>query len=187
MVINISFQVAKLEPTCPDFLFTIKGFTTLENSGILNIVRDIWMDHVTTGAFNGIVEDAPPDSRESTKKALSDFINPMWIRRLNIKTRGTCLIPEFNVYAKGAFIKDVRLWTNIRNFLARRIYVHKDLGKGRAVVAPYQCGICHGRDHPRGLCPFLEVDGWLGPKKNPAPKNKRGARSYRPVPRASFP
>ena len=46
-LVNISFQVAPLEPTNPDFLFTIKDFTTLENGGVTATVWEVWNDEVT--------------------------------------------------------------------------------------------------------------------------------------------
>jgi hypothetical protein len=29
------------------------------------------------------------------------------------------------------------------------------------------CQICHYITHPRGLCPFPKLNGWMGPKHNP--------------------
>jgi hypothetical protein len=180
--INFTFQVAPLEPSCPDFLFTLRGFTTLENNGIINTVRDVWTDQATKGAIDALVKEAPLPDQEQLRKSLDSFINSMWITCLDIKTKGNCLNPEFNVYTKGSFIQDVRLWSSTRHFLAKRTYANESLGHGNTVVAPHLCGICHGRDHPRGLCPFPMTDGWPGPKRNPTAKQARGGRSRRTNP-----
>ncbi len=36
-------------------------------------------------------------------------------------------------------------------------------GRGRRIERGFQCTRCHGIDHPSGLCPYLEVQGWMGP------------------------
>jgi hypothetical protein len=38
----ITFRVTPYHPTCPDFLFTIKGFSTLITDDILLSVRTVW-------------------------------------------------------------------------------------------------------------------------------------------------
>ena len=41
---NISFCMAPLEPSCPDFLFTIKNFPnlTLEKASVVSTVKEVW-------------------------------------------------------------------------------------------------------------------------------------------------
>ena len=185
--INFTFQAVPLEPTCPDFLFTIQGFTALENGAILDTVWEIWKDEITQEFIQSLIEEAPPASRDALQLTLVEFVNSMWVGRLNIKTKGNCLRPEFNVYAKGALIRDTSLWPKLRRFFAKRTYHHQGLGRGRTVTAPHNCGICHGRDHPRGLCPFPGIDGWFGPKRWPEPRFPKGGRQRKVHPRSSYP
>jgi len=174
---NFTFRVAPLEPTCPDFLFTIKGFATLENSMVKETIRKTWNDKLTTEFIQGLVRDAPAASREDLQNALSNFINSMWIIRLDIKTKGNHLNPSFNVYAKGALLEDVNIWPKLRRYLATRKYINEELGCGHTDTTPFHCSICHSKDHPRGMCPFPAVRGWRGPRWIPASRNGRGRRT----------
>ena len=183
--INIAFQVAPLEPVCPDFLFNIQGLSTLEPGIIMATVKEAWNDETTNNFFQSLVEEAPPASQPALQKALSNFVQSMWVKLLKIMSKGNSLCPEFNVYAKGSFIQDTNLWPRIRRFLANRTYLNEELGLGKATIAPHFCRLCHGRDHPRGLCPFSLLDGWHDPGKPNAlrPKPQRGGRSRRGPPR----
>lgn len=180
---NFTFRVAPLEPSCPDYLFTIKGFTTLNEGSALKLVKDVWNDDTTTGFIQSIIEETPAHSRSTRKQALTDFLNSLWIASLGIRTKGHRLNPEFNVFAKGTLIQDINLWPKIRLFLAERPYLNEDLGQGTVVIAPYNCHLCHGCDHPRGLCPFPLIKGWPGPKHTRA----QNPGSKRPAPRRLFP
>ena len=174
---NFTFRVAPLEPTCPDFLFTIKGFATLENSTVKETITSIWNDESTAEFIQELIREAPILSHEALQNALPNFIKSMWIIRLDIKTRGNRLSPAFNVYARGALLEDVNIWPKLRHFLAKCKYTNEELGCGHTDTTPYQCGICHSKDHPRGMCPFLLVKGWKGPRQVPQSRNGRVRRA----------
>lgn len=177
--INIAFCVAPLEPACPDFLFSIQGYITLGNDSTESTVKEVWNDTKTKQFFQSLIDEAPVATHPTLRTALSNFVNSMWISQLNIRTRGNSLSPEFNVYAKGSFISDTDLWTRIRDFLAERAYINEVQGEGFAVVAPHFCRLCHGRDHPKGLCPFPKVEGWPAAKNTSTAHQQKGGRSTR--------
>ena len=184
---NFTFQVVPLEPTCPDFLFTIQGFTALENGAILDTVWEIWKDEITQKFVQSLIEEAPPATWKALQLTLVEFVNSMWVGCLNMKTKGNCLRPEFNIYAKGTLIHNITLWSKLRHFLAKCTYHHPGLGCGCNVIAPHHCGICHGRDHPRGLCPFPGIDRWFGPKRWLEQKFPKGGHQCRAHPCSSYP
>jgi len=169
--------VAPLELSCPDFLFALKGFTTLENSTVKETIRSVWNDELTTEYIQNLVREAPTTSCEDLQDALSNFIKSIWIIHLDIKTKGNCLSPSFNVYARGALLEDVNIWPKIRRYLAIRKYTNEELGCGHTDTTPYQCGICHSKDHLRGMCPFPAVKGWKGPRRVPMSRNRRSCRA----------
>jgi hypothetical protein len=180
---NIAFCVAPLEPSCPDFLFNIQGYITLGNDSTETTVKEVWNDETTEHFFQCLVEEVPEAARPPLQQALTNFVNSMWVTKLDIRAKGNSLSPEFNVYAKGAFINNTDLWTRIRDFLAERAYINEVQGEGFAVVAPHFCRLCHGRDHPKGLCPFLQIEGWPGAKRTNPTKQQKGGCS-RKAPRA---
>jgi len=71
----------------------------------------------------------------------------------------------FNIYTNGNIIDDTKSWKKIREHLAERRYQNNHLGTGVTEIAPHHCGLCHGADHPQGLCPFPSIEGWKGPKR----------------------
>ena len=58
--INFTFHVAPLEPACPDFLFTIKGFATLKNSMVKKTITSAWNDETTMDFIQEITREARP-------------------------------------------------------------------------------------------------------------------------------
>jgi hypothetical protein len=78
---------------------------------------------------------------------------------------------------QGELIQNDDLWVLLRNYLTGRTYATPLQGNGTTEIAPNNCGICHGIDHPRGLCAFPDLEDWNGPKRN---VNQRGGRNGRP-------
>jgi hypothetical protein len=83
---------------------------------------------------------------------------------LEIREKGGLLTPQFNVFAKGKLFQDHDMWIKVRGFLSRLSYTSNLLGgDGVTKAALHHCNVCHAADHPRGLCPFLALNGWKGP------------------------
>lgn len=113
-LVNIAFHVAPLEPACPNFLFSIKNFSTLDNGGGITIlVRKTWSNITTKTFLNSLAEEVPPPAHKKCLQALTNFINSMWVKPMSIILQGHSLNPEFNVYAKGALIQDTNLWSQV--------------------------------------------------------------------------
>ena len=67
--------------------------------------------------------------------------------------------PHFNIYAKGDIINDDETWLQLKKYLRNRNYKTMLIGTGSA-TEDFVCNICHGHDHPGGLCPFPRIPGW---------------------------
>ncbi|KAF8271711.1 hypothetical protein EI94DRAFT_515900 [Lactarius quietus] len=182
---NITFQVTSFYPPCPDFLFSIKGFATTHVDSVYQVVQSVWHDDATGSFLNSIIEDMPQgERRTNADQAISRFINSMWVTLLPIKESGNILAPRFNVYAKGSLIRQEAVWKRLRTYLADRVYASLLLDTGTTKVAPFHCGVCRGVDHPTGLCPFPDIEGWNGPTKrriieNSRPRGQPRSTTYR--------
>ena len=75
--------------------------------------------------------------------------------------------PHYNIYANGEVIQNNTTWLELRRFLRSRVYRSNYHGDGRAMQSDYVCSLCHGHNHPRGLCLFPHVPGWNGGGCNP--------------------
>ena len=175
----ITFRATPFYPTNPDYLFTIKGFSLNIEDRILALVHNVWHDGATANFARDLVHTAPERDRTTLAFAIHTFLDSVSVSCLNIKERGGGLIPSFNVYANGNAIPLNETWIQIRKHLSEKLYYTPLTGRGDVVISPYTCGICHGVEHPKGLCPFLGIVGWNGPGKDKNADNRRGRNGGR--------
>ncbi|KAH9062009.1 hypothetical protein EDB87DRAFT_1682355 [Lactarius vividus] len=174
---NVTFHVTSFYPTCPDFLFSIKGFGTNRIEDVCHIVHSVWRDEETETFLDTIIESLPRGERANAKQAISRFIASMWVTLLPVKQSGNILAPQFNVYANGSLILRQAVWTRLKEYLANRVYASSLLGNGTTEITPFHCGICRSVDHPMGLCPFPDIKGWNGPSMRRIIENMKASRS----------
>ncbi|KAK7687255.1 hypothetical protein QCA50_009760 [Cerrena zonata] len=83
--------------------------------------------------------------------------------------------PVANLYI-GSPTTDIVIWMEWQSFLRSVIFTSSFHGNG-TVMDMWKCGKCHSDDHPSGVCPFPNVEGWLtnlgGPSNN-TNQNPRG-------------
>jgi hypothetical protein len=143
----ITFHATPFFPTNPDFMFTIKKFSTLLEGDISQIVHGIWHDNITTIFAQSIVDAAPEGDHATLTLAIHTFLNSMMTTCLNIKEHSGALTPRFNVYTNGSAIPRHTIWLDIHKFLSDRIYYTPMHRRGDVSLTLYTCGICHGIDH----------------------------------------
>ena len=173
---EITFQVAPVTTTRPNFLFTILNFTTLDEKEALKAIIEIWNDEATSGFFNRLVNQANDQEKQAVTDGILSFIKSTYVTRLDTKTEGGKRNPQYNVYANGQLIPNNSMWFEIKAFLKGRVYKSTDCGKGIVKEMNHKCGLCHGCDHPRGLCPFPKVKGWNGGRNRAIPINTQENR-----------
>ena len=69
----------------------------------------------------------------------------------------------------------VEEWFEWRNAITPIRFETSESGTGHATKASL-CTLCHGVDHPNGLCPFSTIPGWYGPKDKD--KDTKRGRHY---------
>lgn len=184
----ITFRVTKLNPSCPDFLFTLEGFSTSADK-ILQMVQTAWQGDDVSAITDTLSSSFPENTRDRVKTSIQAFLRSARIKFLDFKEKDDVRNPLHHVLADGSLIQNDELWLYLRNFLASRTYETLVLGQGRIRERPIDCGFCHSVDHPMGLCPFPSVPGWNGPGSNHTnPMNSntnlnrrgRGARAWGP-------
>ncbi|KAF8268513.1 hypothetical protein EI94DRAFT_1800329 [Lactarius quietus] len=162
----ITFRAVPFHPTNPDYLFTIQGFSLNIEEHIWTLVYNVWHDAETTTFVHNIINTAPEGEQPTLNYAIRTFLDTPTITCLNIKERGCGLTPCLNVHTDGAIIIHHTIWLDLCQFLADCIYFTPLIGQGKVITNPYSCGICHSVEHPKGMCPFLNIKGWNGPSKN---------------------
>ena len=159
----ITFQVASIYVKRPEFLFTLKGFCTPKTADVMNSIAETWGDTVTTALIRTLANNAPSqEEKQVWNSQMNNFLKSVSVRHLDIRSQGGRENPHFNVYARGDLIEDDETWLQLRRYLRNRTYKTMVVGTGKALQEDFVCGLCHGHDHPRGLCPFPHVPGWNG-------------------------
>lgn len=166
---EISFQAAPLNQDKPNFLFTLTGVLTQELDHVKPLMAAAWVDRVTGNFVKELIEQTPPGEQEQLALDIDNFLHSTTVTKLDIKSKGGKGDPHFNLYADSKFLKKDETWIEIRNFLKGRVYHSQLYGKGEARESFFYCSLCHGRDHPRGLCQFPKLPGWNGGGRNPLP------------------
>jgi hypothetical protein len=169
---SITFRVTPLDLVKPNFLFQIKGFTTKITDLIRDLVTITWHDAITREFVASILDQIPDCERPHLTTAIKNFIDSAYVTRLDTRDSGNVLAPCYNIYAKSALIPNDSTWSLLRMHLANRQYIVPMQGEGTTKITLFHCGLCHGIDHPRGLCLFPEVEGWNGPKSSQSPPNR---------------
>lgn len=172
---------------------------------IYKLVNSTWRDKESQEFFSSLVQvmemdDQPGVEPPITVAEIIAFINSMRITVIKLivhapipnpppngPTTKPTLRPRFNIYADSSHIRDVVIWKQIRFFLADRTYQTSAIDGGRTYIAPHNCGICHGVDHPRRLCPFPSLPGWKGPKCQTDKRGRPDSDNTSYFPRAKKP
>ncbi|KAI0287505.1 hypothetical protein BC826DRAFT_972126 [Russula brevipes] len=178
---DITFRTIPFHPPNPDFLFSIRGLNTLLDSAVYDLVNQTWHDEHTAQYLDQISEGWDIAERRANEGAITNFIESMKIKRVDIKIQGNTLSPRFSVLTDGASIPDNRLWLKLRQYFFSRTYALPMQSNGTNSLSPYSCGICHSVDHPRGLCPFPNIAGWRGPVHRPVQEAAGHLNSGRPA------
>ena len=158
---EMSFRITTTTPTAPDYLFTLNGLSTVGVQAVVQMILAKWQASHVQSMLTKIVQNANERGAHSQIN-LQEFLNSATVQCLKV-IKDKILAPKFNVYANGKFIEDYTLWTEVRDILKDISYDTAMLGNSTTELGPYDCNICHGADHPYGLCPFPLIKGWNGP------------------------
>lgn len=160
---DITFRVAPLTPSRPNFLFSITGLSTGACEDVHEMINKVWRDDQSVAIYQEIIDSRSPGERMATQAALETYVAGLHVKRIDTKAKGGILNPKFNVYTETKDIHNGSTWTKLRNYLAKRTYATTMLGQCSVVIAPHNCSLCHSVDHPRGFCPFPTLPNWNGP------------------------
>jgi hypothetical protein len=173
--VDTTFQVTPPTPSLPNFLFSISGLSTMDVTFVCSVVKGVWFDEQSQDFLHQL---QPPVIEETDKfrDNIQELLNSVEVKRIDIKEAGNILSPRFNILVNSDLIPDHKTWAQVRNYLANRTYDTPVQGQGTTHITEFDCGICHGVDHPRGLCPFPAIPGWNGPQWRPPQLERRESR-----------
>jgi hypothetical protein len=188
----ITFQAAPVNVRRPEFLFTIGGFSTDNKDHVTETIVNTWDDPVTRTLLRSIAIRAPDvDEQQERMLQMLEFLESATVTSLEIRSAGGRPDPHFNVYTDREIIEDDDAWLELRKYLKSCTYRSTLYGTGKAKMEDFTCSLCHGHDHPRGMCPFPHLQGWNRGGRNPKklldtgrPLNADNRRGGRTMPNA---
>jgi hypothetical protein len=183
---NIAFEAIPFPTPRPSYLFTLRGLATSSEENIKNLVLDTWKDPISIAFFDEVVSKFPVQFSNPLSQEIVNFVESIQIKRVDIKQEGGRDDPHFNIYTNSTLLTSVEIWMDTCNFFRNRCYLSPTLGNGTIKSDCFYCPLCHGKDHPLGLCPFPKLPGWKNVMKSLQTENRRyndrPARARRSLP-----
>ena len=174
-----------MKPTSPDYLFSLLDLATVGLKAVRTMIQSKWNEEHTQAALQDISQAARNKASGPSDPDIPAFLETLHIERLNV-INDNIITPMFNIYAKGALIQDEDVWTKIRKTLFELTYESAESGRAKLKIAPHDCGICHGADHPGGLCVFPTLPEWKGPSGLSEAHPEPGAEGYNRGPKRFY-
>ncbi|KAA1479861.1 hypothetical protein DENSPDRAFT_855580 [Dentipellis sp. KUC8613] len=166
---RVTIEVSLLNPPLPNLIMAMEGLTTEDVEVARNAVLAVWDSDTTYEALVGLQEDfLAKNETPFTADQISAFIDSMTVSRLDSKTSGGTVYPRFHIFANSSLLVDDSHWIAIRKLFHGLSYPAGNYGTGIRIKF-VSCSLCHGADHPRGMCPFPDLPGWRGPRHATAP------------------
>ncbi|KAI0040848.1 hypothetical protein FA95DRAFT_1576713 [Auriscalpium vulgare] len=165
---ELTFHAIAFEARLPSLLFRLAGLTTRDPAVVRRIVRFTWSTTPVLDFFAALVDSTRGNERPLTDAHIKHLIASMRATRVDFKQPGGILsTPHYAITIDSSEIPEDVLWYTIASRLKSLRYESPIHGTG--VFEPLSlCLLCHGVDHPRGLCPFPDVPGWNGGGQRPA-------------------
>ncbi|KAG6371297.1 hypothetical protein JVT61DRAFT_9767 [Boletus reticuloceps] len=172
---KLTFEVFPFTPTFPTLMFLLDGFVTQDPSQVKYAVLNHWYADRVYDSFIAVITqdpdypaDLPPqDQLDWMANSYSRITDSLEIQLLDIRRCGNVPAPRHNIFATLP-TKNPKTWHDLRTLFENIVYTDPLHGTGKKGPIR-QCQICHCVTHPRGLCPFPNIEGWLGPKINNPP------------------
>lgn len=162
----------------PGFHGTLVGYTTSDQNIVYTITRRELLSKKVMGAMVQILHDHPGVlNGQPARTAYENSLDTLAISFLDIRGPGGIPTPVFRLHL-DLLVDDITAFCAMRDVLHQADWRDSFHGPGRLITpSGSTCGICHGSDHPRGLCPYPDLPGWMGPRRTPeaAPAPAAGA------------
>lgn len=157
---HFAFLFFPVETLIPSFLFGIAYLNYDEDlPEARRIVIRAWNRSELVTRLIPIIAECPEHAGSDPAMVARRLIRDVRVQSLPTKNPFGGLSPILNVYV-NKFTNDEKAFRAIRDYLATLTYGDSFSSYG-VIHEGFKCTRCHGCDHPRGMCPFLKVPGWL--------------------------
>lgn len=159
----------------PRYIGTYRGFTT----GDQYEIKKVFIKHLRSDRVAAMIDQLRSSHRTLSEVPLrvarDAIVRSMEIKVFHITevepySNNHVSTPVVNLYISSP-TTDTVTWMEWQSFL-RNIVFTSSFNGNTTVMDMWKCGKCHSDDHPSGVCPFPNVEGWLtnlgGPTNNNA-------------------
>ncbi|GBE83990.1 hypothetical protein SCP_0510490 [Sparassis crispa] len=155
-MLSLTIFVYDLAWELPRYICAFSGFMTMDESELLDI-----MDmHLREDESIEMLLDIISHDENGAARG-EEILQSLEISILDLHSTGGFPAPAVNVYMTPPN-NELSNWLKWRDFVFRKVY--STTFSGCSISHPgFKCTGCHDVDHPRGLCPFKHIPGWLGP------------------------
>ncbi|KIM71722.1 hypothetical protein PILCRDRAFT_750177 [Piloderma croceum F 1598] len=161
---KIGFVVYSSKTTMPSYLGALKGINITDNQDV-TMFRDFVLDIFWRGEVAQLL--AEMSERDSifpemdAESRVANILKTFTVRPIEVKTKGSGTVTWINLYLDFPTESDDD-WSLLVDAVLKTKLEHSLLGAG-IYDRGWTCHVCHGADHPTGLCPFPNVPGWFQP------------------------
>jgi hypothetical protein len=162
---KIGFLVYTTDPITLQYLGAVEGLNATDKEDVAQIRELIarTLYEMDTGLIIAEISASDPAlSKLEAHQWAAEVIKTLRINMINIRAQGGLLWPIANMYIDCPCESDED-WSRLVDAVAQTKFKHSLLGTG-TIHCGWTCTICHGVDHPSGLCPFPTVPGWISAK-----------------------
>ncbi|KAK7692656.1 hypothetical protein QCA50_004289 [Cerrena zonata] len=156
---DIAFFVYRFSFNIPRYIGPFIGFTTTD----AELIKQTFQAQLNTPSARALI-DQLRSSNALLKQMPLDAVVNMLSRSVEtdiliVAEDGRPAIPIANLYISSP-TQELGKWLLWQQFLQRAVYAtqYNGTGTGRPL---WKCSGCHADDHPRGLCKYPKLTGWL--------------------------
>lgn len=164
---QVTFEAYPFESNViPSIVLCLSGFICPDNNTVTDAVMTAWLQPLTKAQLVEILLSLDPSFKgEGTRhaqKAIQKMADSARSELLNFRTPGGAPSPRWNIYVSSPTSR-IAAWTKIKEYVDELTYPSTLSGIG-VTRKFFQCTLCYSYNHPRGLCPFPNIQGWSGPQ-----------------------
>lgn len=165
---QVTFEAYPFESNViPTIIICLAGFICPDDETVTDSVKAAWLQPLPKTQLADILlsvdpKFSGPEGPSRAQAAIQSMANSARSEPLSFRTPGGAPSPRWNIYVTSPTSR-IGAWTKIKEYVDELIYPSTLSGTG-TIRKLFHCTICHSRNHPRGLCPFPDIQGWNGPQ-----------------------
>lgn len=166
---QVSFETYPFESNViPPIILCLAGYICPDDNTVVNTVKSAWLQPLAKTQLVEILltfDSVSFSGAEAPKlawAAIQKMIDSVRSELLDFRSPGGAPSPRWNIYVTSPTTR-IAAWPKLQEYMYELTYPSILSGTG-IPRSLFVCTLCHSSNHPRGLCPFPDIQGWNGPQ-----------------------